>query len=303
MHERHEGMEDIGDAMKVAQSREMKGDAPDLAAVRTNAATIAELAPKASGWFPPGTGPDVGKTHAKPAIWQKPEDFAAKAGDFRQGGRKLQHGRARQRRSGDQGRPRRARQELQGLPRPLPCRRRMTACQRRRRQPVWDLPTRLFHWTLAALIGFSWWSAEEEQLELHIYSGYAILTLMLFRLLWGVFGSSTARFSNFVRGPAACWAMFATCAGGAAIGHTPLGALSVVALLALLVAQVATGLVNSDEDGLVEGPLAPLVSCDVADAAHEVHELLFNVLLVFIGLHIAAVLYYRLVLGKKLVGR
>ena len=81
MHERHEGMEDIGDAMKIL-SRELKGDTPDLAAVRTNAATIAELAPKASGWFPPGTGPDVGKTHAKPAIWEKPEDFAAKSDAF-----------------------------------------------------------------------------------------------------------------------------------------------------------------------------------------------------------------------------
>ena len=169
------------------------------------------------------------------------------------------------------------------------------------KQAVWDLPTRLFHWTLAALIGFSWWSAEEEQLELHFYSGYAILTLILFRLLWGVFGSSTARFSNFVRGPAAVQAYVRDMRGWRAIGHTPLGALSVVALLALVVAQVATGLVNSDRDGLVEGPLAPLFSGGVADAAHEVHELLFNVLLVFIGLHIAAVLYYRLVLGKKLV--
>jgi cytochrome c556 len=77
MHYRHEGMEDIGDAMKVL-GREMKGDSPDLAVVRTNAATIARLAPQVSGWFPPGTGPDVGKTHAKPEIWQKPEDFAAK---------------------------------------------------------------------------------------------------------------------------------------------------------------------------------------------------------------------------------
>jgi cytochrome b len=68
---------------------------------------------------------------------------------------------------------------------------------------VWDLPTRLFHWILAALIGFSWWTAEEEELELHIYSGYAVLTLLLFRLLWGLFGSSTARFRNFVKGPAA----------------------------------------------------------------------------------------------------
>ena len=81
MEERHEGMEDIGDAMKII-SRELKGDAPDLAAVRSNAAIINDLAPKAAGWFPPGTGPDVGKTHAKAEIWQKPEDFAAKADAF-----------------------------------------------------------------------------------------------------------------------------------------------------------------------------------------------------------------------------
>ncbi|HVM22323.1 MAG TPA: cytochrome c [Sphingomicrobium sp.] len=83
MNERHEGMEDIGDAMKVL-SRELKGNSPDLAAVRSNAATIANLAPKVSGWFPPGTGPDVGKTEAKAEIWQKPDDFAAKARDFQQ---------------------------------------------------------------------------------------------------------------------------------------------------------------------------------------------------------------------------
>lgn len=170
------------------------------------------------------------------------------------------------------------------------------------RQAVWDLPTRLFHWALAALIGLSWWSAEEEQLELHLYSGYAVLTLILFRLLWGFLGSSTARFTNFVRGPAAVLAYTREMRGWRAIGHSPLGALSVVALLALVLAQVATGLLNSDDDGLIEGPLAPLVSSDLADAAHDLHELLFNVLLVFIAIHVAAVIFYRLFLGKKLVG-
>lgn len=81
MHERHEGMEDIGDAFKLL-SREMKADAPNLAAVRSSAATVARLAPEVSRWFPPGTGPDVGKTRAKPEIWQKPEDFAAKTRAF-----------------------------------------------------------------------------------------------------------------------------------------------------------------------------------------------------------------------------
>lgn len=83
MKERHEGMEDIGDAMKLI-TRELRGDSPDLARVREGAATIARLAPEVSGWFPPGTGPDVAETHAKPEIWQSPEDFAAKRGAFQE---------------------------------------------------------------------------------------------------------------------------------------------------------------------------------------------------------------------------
>lgn len=167
---------------------------------------------------------------------------------------------------------------------------------------VWDLPTRLFHWTLAALIGFSWWSAEEEQLDWHMWSGYAVMALLLFRLLWGLVGSSTARFANFVRGPSAVLAYLRDSSGWRAIGHTPLGALSALALLGLSLLQVVTGLFNADDDGLVEGPLAPLVSYDAADFAHDAHELLFNVLLVFIGLHVAAIVFYRLVRGKKLLG-
>ena len=167
---------------------------------------------------------------------------------------------------------------------------------------VWDLPTRLFHWALVGLIAFSWWTAEEEELELHLYSGYAILTLLVFRLLWGLFGSSTARFRNFVRGPAAVLAYVRDMRGWKAIGHSPLGALSVVALLGLVLLQVATGLFNSDNDGLYEGPLARFASEDLVDTAHDVHELVFNLLLVFIALHVAAVLFYRLFLGKKLVG-
>ena len=81
MKQRHEDYEKIGDAMKVI-SRELKGEAPDLAAVRQNAGVIAGLAPRIPGWFPPGTGPEVGKTDAKAEIWQKPEDFVAKSTAF-----------------------------------------------------------------------------------------------------------------------------------------------------------------------------------------------------------------------------
>lgn len=81
MEERHENYEKIGDSMKVI-SRELKANAPNLAEVRTGAATIAELAPQVPDWFPAGTGPDVGKTEARADIWLKPEDFAAKTQAF-----------------------------------------------------------------------------------------------------------------------------------------------------------------------------------------------------------------------------
>jgi cytochrome c556 len=81
MHDRHENMEKIGKAFKAA-GRELKGASPDVAAIRSSAATMAGYAPKIRSWFPAGTGPDVGKTMAKAAIWEKPQDFTAKAHDF-----------------------------------------------------------------------------------------------------------------------------------------------------------------------------------------------------------------------------
>ncbi len=81
MHDRHEHMEDLGDATKLV-SRELKKGQPDISAIQGAAASIATLAPQVPAWFPAGTGPDVDETHALPAIWEKPEDFAAKARDF-----------------------------------------------------------------------------------------------------------------------------------------------------------------------------------------------------------------------------
>jgi cytochrome b len=164
--------------------------------------------------------------------------------------------------------------------------------------PIWDLPVRLFHWSLAGLIAFSWWSAEYHYDDLHIWSGMAVLTLLIFRFLWGLFGSSTARFANFVRGPRAVLGYLR--GGWRGIGHNPLGALSVIALLGLVTLQVGLGLVASDEDGLMAGPLLRFVSDRTSEAATELHEELFNVLLAFIGLHVAAIVYYRL-RGKRLV--
>ena len=163
---------------------------------------------------------------------------------------------------------------------------------------IWDLPIRLFHWLLVILIGFSWWTAEYHYDDLHIWSGIAVLSLLIFRILWGIFGSSTARFASFVRGPKAVLGYLQGAWRG--IGHNPLGALSVVALLVMVGVQVGLGLFASDEDGIMQGPLARLVSIDTGDWAREWHEELFNVLLALIGLHVAAIIFYRL-RGKKLV--
>lgn len=167
-------------------------------------------------------------------------------------------------------------------------------------QPVWDVPIRLFHWLLAGLIGFSWWSAEEDRIDWHIWSGLAILTLLVFRMLWGLFGSSTARFSNLVRGPGTVFKYLRDSRSWRVAGHNPLGALSVIALLVAIAVQVSLGLISVDEDGLHQGPLAHFVSLDLSEQARDLHEDFFNVLLALIALHIAAVLFYRLALGKKL---
>ena len=169
-------------------------------------------------------------------------------------------------------------------------------------QPVWDLPIRLFHWLLTALVAFSWWSAQNGQIDWHVWSGLAILTLLVFRLLWGLFGSSTARFANFLRGPRAVGDYLRNPHGWRLAGHNPLGALSVIVLLLATAVQVGLGLVAADEDGLNEGPLAQLVSLEASEAARELHEAFFNVLLALIVLHVAAIVIYRLALGRRLTG-
>ena len=158
-------------------------------------------------------------------------------------------------------------------------------------QRVWDLPVRLVHWLLAGLIGFSWWSVKNHHTDWHIWLGCAILTLLIFRLLWGFVGSSTARFANFVRGPKTVLAYLRGRWSG--IGHTPLGALSVLALFVAIAIQATLGLFSEDEDGIYTGPLSGLVSIDTSDKVRDVHELWFNVVLGLIALHVAAIVFYR----------
>ena len=146
----------------------------------------------------------------------------------------------------------------------------------------------------------SWWSQEEGSDRLHFWSGYTLLFLLIFRVLWGFAGGSTARFSAFVRGPSA---VLAYLRGGEfrQAGHTPLGGLSVVAMLFALLVQLTTGLIQIDDDDFVEGPLSGLVSYDTALLAHDVHEVSFNILLALIALHLLAIAYYQLVRRRSLI--
>ena len=163
------------------------------------------------------------------------------------------------------------------------------------RARLWDVPTRVVHWALVVLIAFAWWSAEAERMDWHRWSGYAVLGLLVFRLIWGVVGSASARFANFVRGPAATLAYARTLASratGDLPGHNPLGAWSVLAILAVLAAQVTTGLFAVDVDAIEAGPLSDRVSFDLGRAFAKWHHWSFWALEGLVVLHVAAVVFY-----------
>jgi cytochrome b len=168
---------------------------------------------------------------------------------------------------------------------------------------VWDMPVRLTHWLFVACIAFSWWTAEQRYMSWHRYSGYTLLGLLIFRVYWGFVGSSTARFTQFIRGPRAVIEHLRGTPGTSSQtpGHTPLGSWSVVTMLSLMLAQVIVGLFVTDVDGLESGPLSHWVSFDAGRACAEIHELLFNALLWLIGLHIAAICFYLLVRRNNLL--
>jgi cytochrome b len=165
---------------------------------------------------------------------------------------------------------------------------------------IWDLPTRLVHWAVAALVPALWATHELELMDLHILLGETMLGLVLFRLIWGAIGSSTARFSSFLRGPRAVLRYVRGGAGGG-FGHNPVGGWSVAAMLLVLLVQAGLGLFVTDEDGLNSGPLSHFVSYDSARVLAERHETMFYVLLGLIALHIGAILYHLLVRRDNLV--
>ncbi|NHR06016.1 hydrogenase [Chromobacterium haemolyticum] len=170
---------------------------------------------------------------------------------------------------------------------------------------VWDVPTRLFHWALVILFCGMWYSGEQggDWLQYHIWCGSGLASLLLFRLIWGVIGSQTARFGNFIKGPRSIVRYLrGELTENEQPGHNPLGGLMVLAMLLALLAQVGTGLFAADVDSyLYDGPLAKLLSGDAAEAATSFHKGFFNVILGLVGLHLLAIIAYRLFKKNNLV--
>lgn len=166
---------------------------------------------------------------------------------------------------------------------------------------VWDLPLRLFHWSLAGLILFAWWSAETHHLDWHKIAGSLIAGLLVFRLWWGLFGGSTARFADFVRGPGAIADYLGGKARTVSAGHNPLGALSVLALLLTALTVVLSGLFAVDTDGLESGPLSDMVDFDQGRMAAELHGYAFDALQILVVLHLVAIAWYTVVKREGMI--
>lgn len=169
---------------------------------------------------------------------------------------------------------------------------------------VWDLPTRLFHWTLVLLVIAMVWTGWTGKLDLHMTLGQAVLSLVLFRLVWGFTGNRYARFSEFVTGPLTCLRYLGSLFGSSSdrhVGHNPAGGYAVLAMLLLLAVQAGSGLFTSD-DIVTDGPLFSKVSSSTASLLGTIHRRTIWILLGVIGLHLLANLFYLVVKKNNLIG-
>ena len=170
--------------------------------------------------------------------------------------------------------------------------------------PVWDLPVRLFHWSFAICFAVSWISGQMEKRDLHYGSGMVLLGLVIFRLLWGLVGSPTARFTHFLRWPNAAIAYLRSAFGHRApsysFGHNAAGGLMVAGLVGLIGLQTLSGMASTD-DVIFEGPLYGRLPEWLARPLEVVHEPLSNVLLALVALHILVIVVYLVVKRENLV--
>jgi cytochrome b len=175
---------------------------------------------------------------------------------------------------------------------------------RMRRMKVWDAPVRLFHWAMVVLIFLAWATQEYDHMEWHMWIGYTILTLLLFRIVWGFIGSDTARFSRFLQSPVAALRHLAHLRRrepDLEIGHNAAGGWMVLVMLALIGVQAGTGLFSND-DANTEGPLMHLVSKGQSNWLSHIHSLNFTFIEGVIVLHVLAIVAYAVLKRQNLVG-
>ena len=169
---------------------------------------------------------------------------------------------------------------------------------------VWDGWVRMNHWLILVLMLVSFGTAKAHRMEWHMLSGYAILTLVLFRLMWGLFGSETARFRHFLAWPGAALRQLGKMTRrepDAEVGHNPAGGWMVLLLLALLLTQAVTGLFSYDQI-FTRGPLARRAPEWVVDRASSIHVQNFYWLLAAVGVHVLAVGVYFAAKHHDLLG-
>lgn len=162
---------------------------------------------------------------------------------------------------------------------------------------LWDLPVRCCHWLMVLLLLACWWTAEEREIVYHSYCAYALLGVVIFRIYWGFWGSNRARFKYFLTKPRVAWQYLAKLPQRRAqpyAGHNPVGGYSVVMLLLLLLVQIGLGLFSIDVDGFDGGPFSDYLSFKTSRLVTAWHATVFDVLLGFVVLHVAAVMYYLL---------
>jgi cytochrome b len=168
---------------------------------------------------------------------------------------------------------------------------------------IWDLPIRAFHWLTVVLVFACYVTWRLNWMDWHAWAGETLLALLIFRLLWGLFGSDTARFARFVAPPTLAIAHLRHLLRrepDRSIGHNPAGGWMVLVMLALLIGQTLSGLyINNDIAD--EGPFTELVAAPVANAISAMHTIFWDLLLVAIGLHLLAILTYTVAKGHNLL--
>lgn len=170
---------------------------------------------------------------------------------------------------------------------------------------VWDFPTRLFHWLLVILVIISFVTVNigGNAMQYHEWSGFAILTLLLFRLCWGFVGSRESRFVAFLRPPSAVVRYAANLLRGGStryLGHNPLGGWAILAMLLALLVQAGTGLFAND-DIVTEGPLFDWIDKATSDWLTRIHKLNEEVIIALVSIHVVAVLFYFFFKRENLV--